>query len=52
MYKMEGLTFFLLFLGGIFLFILLCTCGLRACVRAYDTDNQVGRAVRRDFRGV
>lgn len=43
---MDGLLFFLLFLGGIFLFIILCACGLRACVKAYDPGNQIGRAYR------
>lgn len=44
--------FFLLLLGGILLFILLCACGVKMCARRYDPNNSLGRAYRTDFTGV
>lgn len=46
---MDGLAFFLLLLGSIFLFIFLCACGIRICARKYDPTNSVSRAYRTDF---
>lgn len=46
---MDGLAFFLLLLGSIFLFILICVCGIRICARKYDPSNSVGRAYRTNF---
>ena len=52
MYKMDGMAFFLLLLGGILLFILLCACGVKMCMRSVDPMNRLGRAYRTDFTGV